>query len=223
VSAVSHEFRTPLTSLCQFTELLSKGRVDSDQRRQQFYDVLARESQRLRRLVEGLLNFGRIEAGALQYNFEPLDPLDLVRRVAAEYQQEAVIGGHRIELSAGASSPPVRADREALSCALWNLLDNAVKYSADGSTVHVDLARNGRRMAIAVRDHGVGIPRSEQRKIFRKFVRGAAARSLSVRGTGIGLAMARRIVRAHLGEITLNSEPGKGSTFTILLPIAEEP
>ncbi len=222
VTAVSHEFRTPLTSLCQFTELLSKGRVDNDQRRQQFYAVLARESQRLRRLVEGLLNFGGMEAGAVRYNFKPLDPADLLQRVVDEFRQEAEIGSRIIRFRADGSSPPVRADREALSCVVWNLLDNAVKYSADGSTVEVDLTCNGSRLAIAVRDRGVGIPRDEQRKIFEKFVRGDAARSLSVRGAGIGLAIARRIARAHSGEIALHSEPGKGSVFTLFLPIAEE-
>jgi len=222
VSAVSHEFRTPLTSLCQFTELLAKGRVPSEERRQQFYEVLARESQRLRRLVEGLLDFGRLEAGALRYHFERLEPADLLGQLVAEFRQEADLGGRQVLVSVNGSVPAIRADREAVSCVLWNLLDNAVKYSPEGSTIRVDLAPAGRRVTIAVRDQGAGISRAEQKRIFQKFVRGAAAKERSVQGTGVGLAVARRIVRAHGGDITVESEPGRGSTFTVSLPVAEE-
>jgi signal transduction histidine kinase len=114
--------------------------------------------------------------------------------------------------------PPVEADREALRCVLWNLFENAVKYSPDCDTVRVRVAGNLRQVEIAVRDQGVGIPRHEQRRIFEKFVRGSAARENNIRGTGIGLAMARQIVRAHGGDITVESEPGQGSTFRVLLP-----
>jgi signal transduction histidine kinase len=222
VSAVSHEFRTPLTSLCQFAELLAKGRVPSEERRQQFYEVLTRESQRLRRLVEGLLNFGRLEAGALRYQFERLDPAEVLGRVVAEFRLEADLGGRQVQVSVNGSMRAIRADREAVSCVVWNLLDNAVKYSPEGSTVWVDLKPAGKRVSVAVRDEGAGIAPDEQNKIFQKFVRGAAARERSVQGTGVGLAVARRIVRAHGGDITVESEPGRGSTFTVWLPIAEE-
>jgi signal transduction histidine kinase len=117
--------------------------------------------------------------------------------------------------------PPARADREALSCVVWNLLDNAVKYSPECRTVWVDLARENGHVAIRVRDKGVGIPREEHERIFQKFVRGETAKSLAVPGTGIGLAVAQQIIRRHGGEIRLNSEPGAGSTFTVLLPVAE--
>ncbi len=218
VAAVSHEFRTPLTSLCQFTELLAKGRVTSEEDRRRFYGVLVRESQRLRRLVEGLLNFGRLEAGVHEYRFEILDVAVLVGQVVAEFEEEGNTRGHRIEWSACNSLSPVRADREALGCVIWNLLDNAIKYSPDKPAVRIDLGRADGSVRIAVRDEGVGIARAEQVGIFRRFTRGAAARTLQVRGTGIGLSMARQIVRDHGGDITLESEPGKGSTFTLLLP-----
>ena len=221
VAAVSHEFRTPLTSLCQFTELLAKGRVTSEEDRQRFYGVLARESQRLRRLVEGLLNFGRLEAGVLDYRFETLDPAVLVGQVVAEFEEEGNARAHRIEWSACDSLPPVRADREALGCVIWNLLDNAIKYSPDQPAVRVHIGRTDGRVSIAVRDEGIGIARAEQDGIFKKFTRGAAAKALHVRGTGIGLSTARQIIHDHGGEIALESEPGKGSTFTLLLPFEE--
>ena len=219
VSAVTHEFRTPLTSLRQLSEMLSKGRVPTDELRQQSYDILARESERLQRLVESLLDFGRIEARAVQYHFQALDPKALVRDVVAEFQEHVANEGYRVELAGAEEYPHIRADREALGLALWNLLDNAVKYSPDYRIVSVDMARSRERLAIHVRDRGMGIPASEQEEIFKKFVRGAGSRNANIKGTGIGLAMARHIIEAHKGEIQLESEPGRGSTFTILLPL----
>jgi signal transduction histidine kinase len=222
VSAVSHEFRTPLTSLRQLSEMLSKGRIPTEDLRQKSYDVLSNESERLQRLVESLLDFGRIEARAFRYHYEDLDPVKLVADVTAEFQEKAAAQGYRIELTLGRDYPLIRADREALSLALRNLLDNAVKYSPDCRTVWVEMAREQGRLAIRVRDRGIGIPASEQKNIFKKFVRGSGSKTAHIQGTGIGLAMARHIVEAHDGEIRLESETGKGSTFTILLPLEKK-
>jgi signal transduction histidine kinase len=219
VSAVTHEFRTPLTSLRQLSEMLSKGRVPTEELRQQSYDILARESQRLQRLVESLLDFGRIEARAVQYHFQGLDPKTLVRDVVAEFQEHVANEGYRIELAGADEYPPIHADREALGLALWNLLDNAVKYSPDCRIVRVQMALSHDRLAIHVHDRGMGIPEAEQKEIFNKFVRGTGSRNANIKGTGIGLAMVRHIIEAHNGEIRLESETGRGSTFTILLPL----
>jgi len=219
VSAVSHEFRTPLTSLRQLSEMLSKGRVPTEDLRQKSYDILSRESERLQRLVESLLDFGRIEARAFRYHYEHLDPVTLVGGLVAEFQENAAAQGYRVELELAGEYPFIHADREALGLALRNLLDNAVKYSPDCRTVWVEMARERGRLAIRVRDEGMGIPASEQKEIFKRFVRGTGSRAAHIQGTGIGLAMARHIIEAHDGEIRLESEPGKGSTFTILLPL----
>ena len=221
VAAVSHEFRTPLTTIRQLSEMLVRGRVSSEQRRQQFYEALLGESERLHRLVEGLLNFGRMEAGELRYRFEPLDPTGLVRNVVAEFQREVSKDGYHIEFTENADLPAIRADQESLARVFWNLLDNAVKYSPECRTIWVDLTRIGKRLIVRVRDQGLGIPVEEQKEIFRKFVRGAASGAASIKGTGIGLAMARQIVEAHGGEISVESAPGKGSAFTVLLPLGE--
>jgi signal transduction histidine kinase len=222
VSAVSHEFRTPLTSLRQLSEMLSKGRVPTEDLRQKSYDILSRESERLQRLVESLLDFGRIEARAFLYHYEHLDPVKLVGDAVAEFQEKAAAQGYRVELELAGEYPLIRADREALGLALRNLLDNAVKYSPDCRTVWVEMAREGNRLAIRVRDQGMGIPASEQKEIFKRFVRGTGSRAANIQGTGIGLAMARHIVEAHGGEIRLESEPGRGSTFNILLPLEKK-
>jgi signal transduction histidine kinase/tetratricopeptide (TPR) repeat protein len=219
VSAVSHEFRTPLTSMRHLTELLDRGVVSEEDRRKQYYAALSHETTRLHRLVESLLNFGRMEAGALEYCFETVSIAELVEEVVAEFERDVCAGDSRIELATPGPMPEVRADREALGRAVWNLLDNAVKYSPGGTTVRVDLARDGGQVFIHVRDEGAGIPADERKQIFKKFVRGAQARASHVKGTGIGLAMVQHIVRAHRGAIRLDSQPGKGSTFSIVLPV----
>ena len=218
VSAVSHEFRTPLTTLCQLSELLVRDRVATADDRREYYNLLYNESHRLSRLVETLLDFGRLEAGRTAFQFEPLDAAALVQESAEAFAQARQSLGHRFEVDTGAERPRVSADRDTLRCVLWNLFENAAKYSPECDTVWVALSKRGTQVEIAVRDRGVGIPRDEQRTIFDKFVRGRAARASSVRGTGIGLAMAHHIVRAHGGNIEVESEPGKGSTFRVLLP-----
>jgi signal transduction histidine kinase len=221
VSAVSHEFRTPLTSLCQLSELLVRDRVATDEDRREYYKLLHNESHRLRRMVEALLNFGRLEANRMQFRFEAMNAAALVRQSAAEFEQRQQSRPCRIEVTAKAEHPLINADRDTLRCVLWNLLDNAFKYSPDSDTVWVDLANNGVIVEIAVRDRGIGIPRAEQRRIFERFVRGSAVRERGIGGTGIGLAMARQIVRAHGGDIIVESELAKGSTFRVQLPEAQ--
>ncbi|UCF14287.1 MAG: hypothetical protein JSW59_12805 [Phycisphaerales bacterium] len=223
VSAVSHEFRTPLASLCHLSELLAEGRVPTDQRRQEYYEALRRESERLHRLVESILDFRRMEVGAREYRLERLDMAALVRAVAEEFAQEVRESGYAVDVQVERSLPHLRADREALSRAIWNLLDNAVKYSPDRRTVEIEASCTGERVAIRVRDHGLGIARSEQERIFEKFFRASSAEAAGVRGTGLGLAMVRHIVTAHGGQLDVESRPGGGSVFTILLPSERYP
>jgi len=219
VSSVSHEFRSPLTSMRQLSELLAEGRVPSEERRQLYYETLVGETQRLERLVETLLHFGRMEARAQKYKFAELDVGELAEHAAAEFEREL---GHSRQIErAGPRDCRIRADAEALEVALRNLLDNAVKYSPPDAHVGVEWTRTGAQVAIQVRDQGVGVAAAERKSIFQKFVRGSAAAALHVKGTGVGLAMVRQIVTAHGGEIHLESEPGRGSRFTILLPASD--
>jgi signal transduction histidine kinase len=221
VSAVSHEFRTPLTALCQLAESFAQGRVADEAQRRQYYDLLLREARRLRRLVEGLLDFGRMEGGVREYRSEPLDAAELVRDTAADFQQEVAAQGYRLELSGAEGGLRLRGDEEALRRALWNLLDNAVKYSPESFTVWVDLSRQGHDLFLRVRDQGLGIAEEERAQVFRKFVRGASSQAAGVKGTGIGLSMVDHIVRGHRGRVTVESGPGLGSTFTVVLPLEE--
>ncbi|MEO8029141.1 MAG: HAMP domain-containing sensor histidine kinase, partial [Bryobacteraceae bacterium] len=219
VSAVSHEFRSPLTSMRQLSEILALGRVPSEERRQLYYETLVKESTRLQRLIETLLNFGKMEAGARQYRFEELDASQLVRRVVSEIEPQIAGSGRHIEVHGADAGCMIDADPDAIGVALRNLVDNALKYSPGCPTVWVDWKIQKEHIAIEVRDRGRGIADSERKAIFRKFVRGTAAAETNVKGSGIGLAMVRHIVAAHGGEITLASQPGEGSAFTMLLPL----
>ena len=218
VSAVSHEFRTPLTSMRHLTDLLVSRSITSEERKTQYYELLANETERLHRMVESLLSFGRIEAGAYAWRLEPADTAGLVRGIVEEFRREPQARDRAVVCEVEAGLPQVRADREALTRAVWNLLENAAKYSPAGSPIRVFARRQGDSVLLAVEDEGAGIPPAEREKIFQKFVRGAEARQAGVRGVGIGLALVKRIVEAHGGSVRLESEPGRGSKFTLVLP-----
>jgi two-component system phosphate regulon sensor histidine kinase PhoR len=220
VAAVSHEFRTPLTTLRQLTEALTDDRLPSESRRHTYYAALARQTDRLRRLVESLLDFGRLEAGSSPYRMVPLDAMPFVRGVTAEFAAESAARGVDVDIQTSGADALVLADREALANALWNLLDNAVKYSPDCRTIAVVVECESNRVAIRVRDRGFGIPPGEQRQIFGRFVRGSRAKADGIKGTGIGLSIVQHVVAAHGGDVQVQSEPGTGTTFTIWLPMA---
>ena len=218
VSAVSHEFRSPLTSLQHLTELLAGDRIPSAERRAQAYHVMMIETQRLSRLVESLLEFGRLQAGHTAMHVEPTNVSDLVRTITADFGRRLHPGAApRIDVTLDAPAASSAVDREAFGRVIWNLLDNAVKYSPGTSPVEVRVAQRGDRIAISVQDHGLGIPVAEQARVFDRFMRGAEALSNRIGGTGIGLAMAREIVQAHGGDISVQSQPGSGSTFTVVV------
>jgi signal transduction histidine kinase len=219
VASVSHEFRSPLTSLRQLSSMLLQGRLASEEQRQRSYEFLADETGRLERLIEGLLDFGLMEAGEAHYRFEDVDAGDLVRDLVAAFQRTVTAQGYQVELSLPSAGYRIQADRDALGRAIWNLLDNAVKYSPEHRTVWVEATPHTERLGITVRDEGMGIPRAEQSAIFEKFVRGTSSREGGVKGTGLGLAMVNHIVAAHGGEVQLESVEGKGSRFTILIPL----
>lgn len=227
VAAVSHEFRSPLTTLKTITDLLIEGRIENESLRRESYTYLNRETNRLQRLVEDLLDFGRMESGRKQYRLAEYDPFQLVQTAVADLSELANAQGFNIEMNLLSVPATIHADEEALRCAVRNLVENAMKYSPQCRTVWVDVwvdgVVNSEHVSISVRDEGMGIDASEQRAIFQKFVRGDAAKKKGIKGTGIGLAMVQEISEAMGGEIRLQSEVGVGSTFTIKLPVTLEP
>ncbi len=222
VAAVSHEFRTPLTTLRQFTDLLADGRIASDQERKSCYAALQRGTRRLTHLVENLLDFGRMEAGHHGFILEPLEAKEWVERIVGEFRHEVEGQSYSIELSWSAPEDlSLRADDAALGRALWNLLDNAVKYSPSNKTIRVGCTLEGQGLIIRVQDRGIGVPVEERNEIFRKFVRGSQRKDHAVKGAGLGLALVDQIVRAHGGTVSVESKLGEGSIFSLLLPVRE--
>jgi signal transduction histidine kinase len=221
VASVSHEFRTPLTSLRQFTDLLNEADDLSPDKRRRFYAAQSRATERLQRLVESLLDFRRMEAGTHPYQRRRLPASPFVETVVDDFRAEAAERGFDVEYTRGGEERTIDADPDALSLALWNLLDNAVKYSGGSRRVSVSTSAQNGSVQISVRDRGIGVPPEEQQEIFRQFVRGREARDRGIKGTGIGLAMVQHIVQGHGGRVALESEPGAGSTFTIVLPAVD--
>jgi signal transduction histidine kinase len=218
VSTVSHEFRSPLTGIRQLAELLMRGRVPSEERRQEYYERITREGDRLSRLVENLLDFSRMEDGRREYRFEPLDPSPWLHGLADEARSQLADGHVAIVATIPDTLPPLLADHAALSSAVHNLIDNAVKYSPGCDTVWLDAdARNG-HVTIRVRDLGVGISEDDRQHMFEKFYRGHSDITRQVQGAGLGLSLVDHIVRAHGGQVECESRPGDGTTFAIVLP-----
>ena len=215
VAQVSHEFRTPLTAMRHLTEMLEDGSASAD-RLPQYYQALGKETRRLHSMVESLLDFRRIESGRHEYSLEELNMADVAARVVNER------GSPRVHLSTAGDAPRVRADREALVLAVQNLLDNAIKYSPESSSIDVCVEARDGKVGISVEDRGAGMSPGEQRDVRRKFVRGSAARTMNVKGTGIGLAIVEQVARAHHGRLDVQSEPGRGSRFTLWVPAQEQ-
>jgi signal transduction histidine kinase len=221
VAAVSHEFRTPLTSIRQLAEMLARGRVESEPDKNRAYELILGQSDRLRRLVESLLDFGRMQARQFQFRSECLEATECFRSAAEEFQETVRSRGYSVEFTGSERPALIRGDREALGGALWNFLDNAVKYSPDEKHVHVAVSSSNGNVEVSVRDRGSGIAKEDLKRVFGKFYRGANAKAQGARGTGIGLAIVKEIVEAHGGMVRVHSEPGEGSEFTMVLPCRE--
>jgi len=220
VSTVSHEFRSPLAGINQLAEMLRDGRVPDEPRRQAYYEMIVNESQRLRRLIENVLDFSRMEEGRKQYRFAPFEPSPWLQQVTDEFQTEVAPAGFSVESRIPEDLPALVGDPQALATAVHNLLDNAVKYSRDSKTVWLETSANGDALTISVRDRGVGIREQDRAHVFERFYRGGELRE-RVKGAGLGLNLVQHIVAAHGGVVDFSSKEGEGSTFTIHLKTAK--
>jgi signal transduction histidine kinase len=219
VSTVSHEFKSPLTSIRQISEMLQSGRVPSEDRRRRYYDVLLEQSERLALLTDNILGLAKIEEGRSGFTFKPTDLASLLNDVVTSIRERVSHEGFEIGLEVGATLPPLALDRTALSQALTNLIDNAVKYSGDSRTIAVRTILEGGEVAIAVQDFGIGINKEDLPRLFERFFRAGDELTRTVKGSGLGLTLVKRIVEAHRGRIDVESEPGRGSVFTVRLPL----
>jgi two-component system, OmpR family, phosphate regulon sensor histidine kinase PhoR len=219
VSNVSHELRTPLSLIRMFGETLEMGRVTSEEQRQEYYSTIVRESERLTGLVNNVLNFSRMESGRKEYHLESVDLNEIVINVTSRYAPQIEQLGFRIDTQMGDSLPLLQADRQAVSEAVLNILDNAVKYSGSARSIRVATGIAGPCLFVEVEDHGIGIAPQEQSQIFDKFFRSSSESVRQTKGSGLGLTLVQHIMKAHKGEVTLKSRVGEGSIFRLSFPL----
>ncbi|MBI3456356.1 MAG: HAMP domain-containing histidine kinase [Candidatus Rokubacteria bacterium] len=219
VANVSHDLKTPLSLIRMFGETLEMGRVGDDAKRQEYYRVITRESERLSRLIDNVLDFSRIEGGRRRYDRAPTPVEPLVRETLEAFSYPLTQQGFAVEVAVAGDLPEVSVDADAVSQALANLVDNAIKYSGERKVLRVEAAIQDGQLALSVADEGIGIPREEQARIFEKFYRVGRSETQGRRGSGVGLALVRHVAEAHGGRVTVESRPGAGSRFTLWLPL----
>nr|ART40511.1 L754 [uncultured bacterium] len=220
VSNVSHELRTPLALIRLYAETLELGRINTKEKKQQYYRIIRKESERLTALINNILDFSRIEAGRKEYEFRNTDIAELVHNTLESYRYQIEQQGFAFEESIDSDLPAVPVDREAIARALVNLVNNALKYSTEEKFLGVKLYRENGVVKLEVADHGIGISRRDQSKIFEKFYRAGDPLVHNTKGSGLGLSLVRHITQAHGGEIAVESTPGRGSKFILSLPLA---
>jgi len=222
MSTVSHEFKSPLTSIRQMAEMLVRDRVPSLERQQKYYTSILQQSERLSHLIDNILNFSKMEDGQKIFRFETADITPVVKDIVESFQKLTADEGFHISLSIPEPLLEVVFDREAMEQVVHNLIDNACKYSGESRTIEVQLYPKGNKIVISVRDQGVGIRKEDQEKIFSRFYRAGEELTQAVKGSGIGLTIVKQIVEAHQGEVTVESSPGKGSIFNVILPVSQK-
>jgi signal transduction histidine kinase len=243
VSNVSHELKTPLTSIRMFSELLSEGKVADEAQRKHFLQIIGSETARLTRLINNVLDFARMERGEKEYKFERCDLKQVVRDTVESYRPQLEANGFVVRLALPADAIEVKGDCDGLAQVLVNLLSNAEKYAAGGKEIAVELRTlNSERRSptradrdlntvragsetgaptveLRVLDRGLGVPRGSEEKIFDQFYRANDSLSSGVQGSGLGLTLARQIVRAHGGDVRYEAREGGGSCFVITMPL----
>ena len=218
VSNVSHELRTPLSLIRMFAETLELGRVRTEEKKNEYYKIIGQETERLTHLINNILNFSKMEAGRKEYHFQKFDLIQMINTVLDSYQFHLENNGFKIEKSLPGNRLLLNGDREALSEAFINLLDNAVKYSENDKTINVNAGSTDGSLFFEVKDHGIGISQEDQKRIFNKFYRVSQGLVHNKKGTGLGLTLVKKIVEAHKGKIIVESQLGSGSLFKVVLP-----
>ncbi|MFH1024370.1 MAG: ATP-binding protein [Planctomycetota bacterium] len=215
VSNVSHELRTPLTSIKAYTDVLLGMAKDETQKK--FLGVIDSESDRLLALIEDLLNISRIESGKIHLEAEPVDPRALVDGIMGMSKVQS--RKHNLVVDMPETLPEVPMDRKKMTEVLINLVSNAIKYSPKGGQVRIRVRVEEGNLRFDVSDSGIGIGKEDLPKLFQKFSRVDSSLTAEIGGTGLGLSIVKAIVEAHGGLVTVDSEPGRGSTFTVRLPL----
>jgi signal transduction histidine kinase len=223
VGNVSHELKTPLTSIRMFSELLAEGRVADAAKQRSYLQIITAEAARLTRLINNVLDFSRMERGEKKYNFQPCDLAGVVRGVEQAFRPHLEAGGFKFVCELPDAPIAVRGDADALSQIIVNLLSNAEKYSNGGKEIVLQVSRRESPLPhaeIKVLDRGSGVPRGSGEKIFEKFYRAHDSLASGIQGSGLGLTIARQIARAHGGDVVYEPRDGGGSCFILRLPVS---
>ena len=220
VSNVSHELKTPLTSIRMFSELLAEGRVSDSGKRRDYLQIISAEAARLTRLINNVLDFGKMERGEKKYHFVFFDFKELVLEIINSYQPHLEANGFQLNVSLPDQEIPIKGDRDALAQVIMNLISNAEKYGGEAKEITIEISIVHSSIAILkVMDRGLGVPAGSEEKIFEQFYRAHDSLSSGIQGSGLGLTLARQIARAHGGDITYEQRDGGGSCFTLELKL----
>jgi len=223
VTNVSHELKTPLTSIRMFAEMLKEGRQPDPRRRGEYLDLMVSETDRLTKLINNVLDFSKLEKGQRRYTLKLLDLNGLAQELVQDQLLRLEAGGFKVEFKPAPGQLFIRADEEAVKQAALNLLSNAEKYSGTGREVEVETGGQGGQAFLRVKDRGAGVPPGQAKKLFQEFYRADDSLTARTKGTGLGLSIARRLIRDQGGDVTYAPRPGGGSVFEIRLPRSEKP
>ncbi len=222
VSNVSHEIKTPLALISMFAETLEKGRVKTEEKKNEYYSIIIQETNRLGKIVNKILNFSKMEAGKRFYNLSEKKLNEVVENVYSTYKFHLHNNGFEFLFMPEPNLPQVKLDDEAVSEAIINLIDNAVKYSSEKKQIKIITGSGGNFVFVTVEDKGIGISATDKKKVFDKFYRVSSGDVYNSKGTGLGLTIVKQIMDAHKGKIELSSEPGKGSAFKLIFYVEQK-
>ena len=223
VATVAHELRTPLASMRMLIDTLREGRYTSEQQVAEYLDLIASENLRLSRLTDNFLTLSRLERNEHAIHLAPSPAREVIEQAVNSMRAKLETPGCHFTYDVPTDLPAITADRDALALVIANLLDNAVKYTGDQKKIALHARDASGRVFISITDNGLGLSRAERKNIFQQFYQVDQKLSRSRGGCGLGLALVQHIVEAHGGRVDIESQLGRGSTFTVSIPIAPQP
>ncbi|MFK7954421.1 MAG: sensor histidine kinase [Ekhidna sp.] len=220
VANVSHEIRTPLSLISMFNETLLLGRVKEESKKKEYYEIIAKETSRLKNIVNKILSFSQIDADRKNYELITINANGVIEDVINSYSYHLEAKGFAFEMELEATNQIIKADQEAFTEVIINLIDNAVKYSKDNKFIKVSTIVESNQFIVEILDKGIGISSENKQRVFDKFFRAEGWETHNTKGTGLGLSLVNEIMKAHNGQVELDSKIDKGSTFRLIFPIA---